>query len=60
MLGRATHEEGGRILALVALQLDDLAQLRVVHHGAVAAKLCAKILRHGQGPAGRLDVSAQC
>ena len=38
--GRGAHEEGGRILALVALQLDDLAQLRVVDHGAVAAELC--------------------
>jgi hypothetical protein len=37
-----THEEGGRILALVSLQLDDLAQLRVVHHRTVAAELCAE------------------
>jgi len=36
------HQEAAHILALVALQLDDLPQLRVLHHGAVAAELCAQ------------------
>ena len=34
------HQERGHILALVALQLYDLPQLRVLHNCAVAAELC--------------------
>jgi hypothetical protein len=35
------REELQHVLALVALQLDHVAQLGVVHHSAVAAKLRA-------------------
>lgn len=35
------NQEGRHVLALVTLQLQDLAQLLVLHHGAVAAVLCS-------------------
>jgi len=34
------HKERGHILSLIPLQLDDLAQLLIIHHVAVAAELC--------------------
>lgn len=40
-----TKQEVADILALVALQLNDLAQLGVLHHGAVAAELLLKGLQ---------------
>jgi hypothetical protein len=33
-------QEAAHILALVALELDDMPQLRILHHVAVAAELC--------------------
>jgi len=35
-----SDEEPAHILALIALQLDDLPQLGVLHHRAVATELC--------------------
>ena len=37
------REERVHVLALVALQLDDLAKLGVVDDGAVAAELCFRV-----------------
>ena len=37
------HQERGHILSLIPLQLDDLAQLLIIHNVAVAAELCTKI-----------------
>ena len=39
------HEERGHILALIALQLDDLPQLRVLHNCPVAAEFCNTIAK---------------
>lgn len=39
------HKEGGRVLALVALQLDDVSDLGVLDHRAVAAELFLKGLQ---------------
>lgn len=36
------NQEGRHILALVSLQLYDLAKLFIIHHVTVAAELCAK------------------
>jgi hypothetical protein len=40
------RQELQHILALVALQLDDLAELRVIHNGTVAAELFLECLQH--------------
>ena len=38
------NEEVGDVLTLVALELDDLAKLLVLHHGSVAAELLLEVL----------------
>jgi hypothetical protein len=39
LLDALANEEGSDVLTLVALELNDLAHVLVVHHSAVACKL---------------------